>query len=431
MEWLAAIGCNMSSSVDVISVSPITRPTKRRSSRRIRIESRQTLSLLACVLLTVTQVQSQPLFDECKIFLVASDTARDMTLNSDPEYIRFLNLMGASYRLPFEFETYDNLPPTLQATFKSYAQTKYYEIDISAAMFGADVTYEDIEVLEGLCNETSEIIASLAVPDKTSAPTFSPVAVTPGEGRTQEPTFAAVPFDEDVLQAVLGSTTDVSDLPIECRRGLFGSDTERDGFLTIAEYTVFVNRMSSNAYSHAATFEDLPLELQRSFYRLAEGDVIDVFGAIPSQWSEATPQQRAFLQLICYRTEAALAAVHDANANTNQTATASSTTVSPTLPQNHSMAPTIHTVAPTIIQNVTNNTTSPPNKTTSPPNNTTSPPNVTMPSRDGEDNSYEDGPAKLGRNVIAAIVGSILVVALGACLARDKQDRSSTFVQTL
>ncbi|CAB9514535.1 expressed unknown protein [Seminavis robusta] len=345
-----------------------------------------------------------------------------MSLNRDPEYIRFLNLIARTYMLPFNFDNYDELPLTLQTTYKAYAWTKYYEIDISAAQFGAVVPDEEVDVLRGFCNETSDFIETLVHSiSPTSAPTPVPTTTSPV---LPAPTFPPLSFDVETANTmVMSESASISDLPIQCRRAMFGSDSERDGFLLPEEYTMFANRMSSNAYLQAGSFDALPLELQENFHNLADEGRIDIFGAIPSQWSQATPQQRAFLQLVCFRTEGALVKAHEAKEQHNNqtvTHTATPTTVSPT-----TLLPANNTVAPTPFQTTNANA----NNT----NSTTNPPNTTIANGNASNNNshpgFEEGKRK--RNVIAAIVGSILIVMLGLYLARDKQDRLKEFASNV
>ena len=357
------------------------------------------LMVLAAAVIAPT-IYGQPTFDECKIFMVASDVGRDLILQKEPDYIRFLNLVARTHFIPHGFETYDELPAELQNLYKAYAWTEKQEVDISAAMFGAPASPDELLVLQAFCNETSDYIASTI---QTEMPTWAPTAVPPEFDETASPSTLLPQLNRDIANGVNtipdGHTTE---LPIQCRRGMFGSDTDRDGFLTPAEYTTFVNRLSTNAYAHAAHFEALPQELQDNFYRLSETDgvaLLNVYGAIPSQWSEATRTQQQFLTLICHRTESALMAAHN-NSEGGVTPTATE-------------PPLI------ILPDTTNplaNATVPP--ATTPP--ATVPPTAANNTSNEASSTTTKGKKKMNKNAVAAIVGSILIVLLGIYLAHDK-----------
>ena len=353
---------------------------------------------------TTTIVAAQPTFSECKIFLVASDTARDLSLNKEPEYIRFLNLVARTFLIAHDFDTYDPLPLELQTTYKAYAWTAEQEVDISAAMFGAPATRDQLLVLEAFCNETSQFIASTV--EETESPTWAPTAV-PFDVTEVPTSLAPLTFDVESVEPLPGTSAAgaITELPIQCRRSMFGSDADRDGFLTEEEYTTFANRLSTNAYAHVARFLELPQELQDNFHRLAEDGQLNVFGAIPSQWAEVTRQQQQLLQLICYRTEAALVAAHEGQ-QSNQTQTQTPIPI-------ETAAPT--TDAPVI---ASGNETSSPTPMISVDNQTST--NTTVDSSGEEE--HKERKDKLDKNVIAAIVGSILIAMLGIYLAKDKTD---------
>ena len=371
----------------------------RRSSRG----SISWLPLMALVMAVITPtIHAQPTFDECKIFMIASDVGRDLILQKEPDYIRFLNLVARTHLIPHGFETYDELPVELQNLYKAYAWTEKQEIDISAAMFGAPATEDELLVLGAFCNETSDYIASTVV---TEMPTWAPTALSPEFDETASPTTLLPQLNRDIANGVDIPDGHTTELPIQCRRGMFGSDTDRDGFLTQAEYTTFVNRLSTNAYAHAASFEALPQELQDNFNRLAETDgvaLLNVYGAIPSQWSEATRTQQQFLTLICHRTEASLMSAH----NNSQGGVTPTTATEPPL---------------IILPDATNplvNATVPP-ATASPA--TASPTPISTNTTGSEaSSSTQEGKKKMNKNKVAVIVGSILIFILTIYLAHDK-----------
>ena len=391
--------------------------------------SRSLLLLLAASVVHTEIAQAQPTFNECKIFLIASDIGRDHTLNQDPDYIRFLNLVARTHLIAHAFDAYDVLPIELQNNYNAYAWTSTQEVDISAAMFGAPATDDELLVLESFCNATSDLIAE-SIKSETGMPTWAPTSLSAAGGETDS--LPQLMFDADTTAEpgpVAGTV--VSELPIECRRGMFGSDTNRDGYLTPEEYVTFINRLSANTYVHVVAYADLPEELRNNFDQLkVDGaELLDVFGSIPSQWPEASRLQQQLLQLLCYRTEAAIVKAYEAKER-NQTQTAApipsatdipilvlpatsvpNSEVTISLPGNSSQPVNASVPSASVAPVTTSVPTS--TATTNPTKSTTNTNTNTIVTTKGKN---------LSTHAIAAIVGSILFAMLGIYLANEKTD---------
>ena len=370
------------------------------------------------LMLKAQHVLCRPSLQECNIYLIASDTARDLSLNRDPEYIRFLNIISRTY-LGSSFRTFDDLPPRLKATYKTWAVDENNEIDISAAMFNADATVEEFNNLHTFCNQTSEIIEEMMkettpAPTRLSPTTPSPTAPFPTSDTLTSTTEIPTPvpkippkltFDPRDVNASGGESSSSSSgagglgqLPIQCRRGIFGSDSNKDGFMDKSEYTTLVNRLFTTAYDQVNAFEELPRVIRKNFDNLATDERMNVYGAIPTEWSDATPQQRAFLQKLCTHTEAAIA-VAGREVETPKDAPV----------EEENPAPSQTTDIPA----------------------TTGEGDTKDENSDGLDGVSKNGGhpneanessrERLDGNAIAAIVGSVLIVSLVAYMAKDKR----------
>lgn len=238
---------------------------------------------------------------KCFFAMVIGDSNRDGQLARQVEYPRFANQESGN---KYGFSTaYDGLPATVQAVFDDFADPTIGTINIVGAKSSDTMTVTQQALLTALCQE---IVIAILAADGLAAPVAAPVAVplVAPVGGVPVAAPAAAPTTGGVVGVPAGFTPSYT--YAICLRMLVFSDVSRDDTLDTTEYYAFLNRLSSNTFSVAGTYDGLPAALQANFHLLAGSGSINVFGSKPRETASQDDTTR--LENICTQTDVAIQA---------------------------------------------------------------------------------------------------------------------------
>ena len=119
-------------------------------------------------------------FEQCRLYLAISDLNRNDSMDSDPEYIRYLNYWSSD---AIGRTSFNDLSPVLLANFNAYARLEG-EINLQGALPGTIPTTQEaaflLEVCEGTRTSLKIALGLTAAPSKTyetPAAAMGPAAV--------------------------------------------------------------------------------------------------------------------------------------------------------------------------------------------------------------------------------------------------------------
>jgi len=263
----------------------------------------------------------------CQTAMLAADRDRNLALD-DTEFVRFVSTLArrvvvddiaavATALAPDAL--YDTLPTELQTVFATHAAA----VGTIAFVRPGDptVTADQQARIQSVCDDTANALLTWANSNHNNSNNNdgdgspSPNPDTPTD---MSPPVEAYPYTQ-------------------CTLSMVTSDRDRSNTLDATEYVSFVNKVESNAWRDVKSLDNLPPTLQTNFQTLASansntgaGGGIDITGSFPS--SPPTPEQRTFLERICWDTAVAAHAalyptIDDKNGNGNTNSSNTTTTI--------------------------------------------------------------------------------------------------------
>ena len=308
------------------SANSLSRGNKKSALSLWKLFSVTVLSYFVLLSPSPVDAQQSSTYEECRLYLAISDLDQNDSLDSDPEYIRFLNQWS---RQRFGDTVFQELPAALQSNFQPFADPATGEINIRGTKPGNIPTQEEMERLEQFCDATEAALDGNAggpqsqptLPPSTPRPTYAPGVPTPA------PIYQRTTFEECLIYMAI-------------------SDSTRDNLLSASEYVTFINNLGNLDYT---TFNSLPVVIQLTYNNLSDRRDINIDGARLGEI--VSQEQSAYLKRVCDDTELAIiSALGGGGLPTPNRPTLAPATLPPAIivPTNPPIIPTAPPFIPTI-----------------------------------------------------------------------------------